>query len=68
MLSATIVAEDCMTADGYATAFMAMGVEQAVEMAKTIPGIDYFILYTDENGTQQTACSEGMYAYLPNKR
>jgi thiamine biosynthesis lipoprotein len=68
MLSATIVAGDCMTADGYATAFMAMGVEQAVEMAKTLPGIDYFILYTDSNDVQQTACSKEMHAYLPNKR
>lgn len=34
ILSATIVAEDCITADAYATAFMAMGLEKAREAAK----------------------------------
>ena len=33
ILSATIVAEDCITADAYATAFMAMGLEKAREAA-----------------------------------
>ena len=40
ILSATIVADDCITADAYATAFMAMGLEKAREAAKNIPGIE----------------------------
>ena len=65
ILSATIVADDCMTADAYATAFMAMGVEQAIETAALIPDIDYFIIYADENGENQLLYSEGMSNYLP---
>ena len=44
ILSATIVAEDCITADAYATAFMAMGLEKAREAAKNIPGIEYYVI------------------------
>ena len=53
ILSATIVAEDCITADAYATAFMAMGLEKAREAAKNIPGIEYYVIYSDENGKHQ---------------
>ncbi len=31
LLSATVVADDCMTADAYATAFMVFGVERSIE-------------------------------------
>lgn len=68
ILSATIVAQDCMTADGYATAFMAMGKEKAIEMASSIPEIEYFIIYLDENEQQKTAYSQGMIQYLPNRK
>jgi len=68
MLSATIVANDCMTADGYATAFMGMGVDAAVEMAKSIPEIDYFIIYADETGKHQVKYSQGMIPYMPNRK
>ena len=53
ILSATIVAEDCITADAYATAFMAMGLEKAREAAKNIPDIEYYVIYSDENGKHQ---------------
>ena len=49
ILSATIVASDCMTADAYATAFMAMGIEAACKMAENIPEIEYYLLYSDNN-------------------
>lgn len=67
ILSATIVAEDCITADAYATAFMAMGLEKAREAAKNIPGIEYYVIYTDENGKHQIEYSTGMLQYLPNR-
>jgi thiamine biosynthesis lipoprotein len=49
ILSATIVAPDCMTADAYATAFMAMGIEAACQMAETIPEIEYLIIYPGDS-------------------
>lgn len=68
ILSATIVANDCMTADAYATAFMAMGMEKARLMAASIPEIEYFIIYADENGRHQVEYSKGMIQYLPNRQ
>lgn len=65
ILSVTIVAEDCMTADAYATAFMALGLEKAREVAANIPNIDYFIIYADENGNNQFDFSAGMTQYMP---
>ncbi|MCC8144116.1 MAG: FAD:protein FMN transferase [Tannerellaceae bacterium] len=64
ILSATVVAPDCMTADAYATAFMAMGLERACEVAATIPGIEYYFIYGDDEGEIQVRFSEGMQAYL----
>lgn len=68
MLSATVVAKDCITADAYATAFMAMGVEKARQLASSLAGMDYFFIYTDEQGRQKVEYSEGMVRYLPNRQ
>ena len=47
ILSATVIANDCMTADAYATAFMALGSKEAQKLK--IPNVDYyFILANDE--------------------
>lgn len=45
LLSATVVADDCMTADAYATAFMVMGLEKAKLYADTCKAVKgaYFI-------------------------
>ncbi len=45
LLSATVIADDCMTADAYATAFMAMGLETAMLHADTARAVKaaYFI-------------------------
>ena len=68
ILSATIVAEDCMTADAYATTFMVLGVEKAKLLAQSIPQIEYFIIYADNNGQQKVTYSKGMLEYLPNRK
>jgi thiamine biosynthesis lipoprotein len=68
ILSATIVADNCMTADAYATAFMAMGREKAEQMAASIPEIEYYIIYRDENGDEKIEFSKGMEKYLPARR
>lgn len=67
ILSATIVADDCITADAYATAFMAMGLEKVRQVANNIPGIEYYVIYSDENGKHQIEYSTGMLQYLPKR-
>jgi thiamine biosynthesis lipoprotein len=53
-----------MTADAYATAFMAMGLEAAIHTASTLPDLDYLLIYADSTGAYQTASSTGMQARL----
>lgn len=68
ILSATIVAPDGITADAYATAFMALGTEAAVRMAPSVPEIDYFIIYAGDDGRQRITYSPGMVQYMPDRK
>ncbi len=64
LLSATVVANDCMSADAYATAFMVMGLEKAEQFATAHPGIDACFIYSDDSGKLQTYLTEGMKKYI----
>ncbi len=48
ILSATIIADDCMTADAYATACMVSGLEKSKEIIRNNPGLDAYFVYSDE--------------------
>ncbi|MDR1224581.1 MAG: FAD:protein FMN transferase [Tannerella sp.] len=63
LLSATILAPDCMTADAYATAFMALGIEAACKMAEKIPEIEYYLIYSD-GSNYKAICSAGLTSLL----
>lgn len=67
ILSCTIVADSCMTADGYATAMMAMGLEKAVQMGDSLNAFDYYLIYADEMGDFKAKYSFGMVKYLQNQ-
>ena len=44
LLSATVMAPDCMTADAYATAFMVMGLERSKALVDSLPGVEALFL------------------------
>lgn len=67
ILSATVIARDCMSADAYATAFMVMGLEEAERFANAHPDIDACFIYSDEEGKTQTFHTEGMKKYITCK-
>lgn len=50
LLSASVFAVDCTTADAWATAFMAMGHEKGIEILKTHPELDAFFIYSTPDG------------------
>lgn len=50
ILSASVIAEDCMTADAYATAFMVLGMEGTKKVLEKVKDIEAFLIYTDEDG------------------
>jgi len=68
ILSATVIASDCMTADAYATAFMAMGLDDALKLVAKLPEIEYYFIYTDSANQEQIAMSEGMKPMIKEKK
>lgn len=57
--SSTVIAPTCGEADAYATSFMAMGFEKSVELLKTLPDVDAYLTYTDQDGEDQVFITEG---------
>ena len=49
LLSASVLAKNCTLADGYATAFMALGLERSKEMLSRIKDVDVYFIYAEEN-------------------
>jgi len=64
ILSSTVLAGDCMTADAFATAFMVMGKDAGINIADQIPGLEIYFIYADENGNNQVYMSEGFKKYI----
>ena len=64
ILSSTILAKDCATADAYATAFMVMGLESAKNVLKRHPEIDAYFIYADEKDNNQIYMTDGMKKYI----
>jgi len=49
LLSISVLAPDCMTADAYATAFLVMGLEKAIPLAKE-KGLEIYGISSAQNG------------------
>ncbi len=64
ILSSSVLANDCMTADAYATTFMVLGVEKGIEIARKVPDIEVYFIYADENGENQIYMSNGFKKYI----
>ena len=64
LLSATVIADDCATADALATAFMVMGTEKALEFCKQEEKIEGYFIYAGTDGRYRTAMSPGFGKYL----
>jgi len=50
LLSVSVIANDCTTADAYATAFMIMGVDKSKEFLRTHPDMEAYFIYSDTFG------------------
>ena len=61
LLSATVLANDCSTADAYATAFMVMGVQETAQFLAAHPelGLEVYLLYFND-GKIDAIISEGL--------
>jgi thiamine biosynthesis lipoprotein len=59
LLSVSVIAEDCMTADALATAFMVLGLERSFVMMNSLPVEAYFIYADPESGEILTESTPG---------
>jgi thiamine biosynthesis lipoprotein len=60
LLSATVLANDCATADAYATAFMVMGIEKAKTILDKHPELMAYFIYADKDGKNAVWYSKSM--------
>lgn len=51
ILSSTVLAKDCATADAYATSFMVLGLEEAKKVLEKHPELMAFFIYSKEDGS-----------------
>lgn len=60
ILSSTVVAANCATADAYATAFMVLGLEKAKTILDKHPELMVYFIYSDKNGKNAVWFSPSM--------
>lgn len=64
LLSATVLASDCTTADGVATACMVMGKDKTIEFLGLHPEFEAYLIYSDDSGNFKTWISESLKKYI----
>jgi FAD:protein FMN transferase len=64
ILSASVFANDCATADAWATACMVMGHEKAIEVLKNHAELEAFFIYTDVSGKIETYMTKGLESMI----
>ncbi|MBK5203542.1 MAG: FAD:protein FMN transferase [Prolixibacteraceae bacterium] len=64
MLSTTVLSNDCMTADAYATAFMVMGLDNSIKILKQNKDLEVYFIYSDKNLKTRTYISDGFKKFL----
>ena len=60
ILSASIFAPECMTADALATACMVMGVDKAKAMLAQMPEVEALLIYSTKEGGTATYITDGL--------
>jgi len=54
ILSVSVIAQDCMTADAYATAFQAMGIEHVSTFLESHPDLKVYIIFENDANELET--------------
>ena len=67
MLSATVVSDSAAIADAYATAFMVMGLEKALEFLERHPDMEAYFIYSDAAGNYQSYVTANLKEQIKEK-
>ena len=60
LLSSSVICDDCITADAYATTFMVLGVDKSKELLHKLPGVEVYFVYTNSKGEYEVFFSDGL--------
>jgi thiamine biosynthesis lipoprotein len=60
LLSASVFAKDCMTADALATACMVMGLDKAFDFVLSQPGVEAYLIYGTDKGQLEVKYTPGL--------
>jgi len=64
ILSASVFAKDGTSADGWATAFMVMGHERAIEILKQQKELEAFLVFSTPDGKTDTYITDGIKPFI----
>lgn len=64
ILSSTVLAQDCATADAYATAFMVLGLDKSKEVLKAHRELMAFFIYSGPDGEMHEWCSKSLESLI----
>ncbi|MGB5238628.1 MAG: FAD:protein FMN transferase [Flavobacteriaceae bacterium] len=64
VLSTSVITSNCARADAYATAFMAMDLEESMEILNEVKDLEVYIIYIDKEGNTLEYITEGFDALL----
>lgn len=64
ILSASVIAPNCMTADAYATAFMVLGVEKAMEIANANSELETYLIFQNTDKSISIQMTKGFEKYI----
>jgi len=59
LLSTTVIAPNCMTADAFATAFMVLGVDKSMEITKSDSTLEAYFIYANETDSINIVYTDG---------
>jgi thiamine biosynthesis lipoprotein len=64
ILSSTVLAKDCATADAFATSFMVMGLDKAKALLAKHPEIQAYFIYSGNKGENLVYYTDGMKKWM----
>jgi len=59
LFSVSVIAQDCMTADAFATAFMVLGLDATLDLVRRNKGPDVYLIFGGDLTALETSISEG---------
>lgn len=66
VLAASVIANDCATADAYATAFMVMNLESSIVLLENSKALEAYIIYLDGDNIIQNFMTDGFEELIKN--